>query len=182
MLAGLVSITAGCAFVKSWEALIIGLVGGVFYQGVSMFMKWLELDDVVDAVAVHGACGLWGVIAVGLFGDPDHGMGGNGAFYGGDQLGVQLMAVVVIFAWTFTLSVVVFGSLRFVGLLRLSDEWQDIGADLKEHSPTRAYTTERRTSEGDTRHSQSSKGDTTVQVVEPNEVEEPVESNEVEQP
>mmetsp|Transcript_29719 Transcript_29719/g.78911 ORF Transcript_29719/g.78911 Transcript_29719/m.78911 type:complete len:478 (-) Transcript_29719:112-1545(-) len=175
VLAGLVSITAGCAYVKSWEALIIGLVGGVSYQGVSMLMTWLELDDVVDAVAVHGACGLWGVVAVGLFGDPDHGMGGNGAFYGGDQLGVQIMAVIVIFAWTFTLSVVVFSLLRVLGLLRLSDDYQDVGADLKEHSPTRAYTPERRTSK-------TSQGDAPVEVVASHEVKEPVESNEVEQP
>jgi len=74
ILAGLVAITAGCAFVKSWEAMFIGLVGGLVYQGASMALKRLKVDDVVDAFPVHGACGAWGVLAVGLFGNPDDGM------------------------------------------------------------------------------------------------------------
>merc|ERR1719399_1734731 len=54
ILAGLVSITAGCAFVKPWEAVIIGFIGGLFYQGSSMLLRKLKVDDVVDAFAVHG--------------------------------------------------------------------------------------------------------------------------------
>merc|ERR1711937_409389 len=93
ILGGLVSITAPCAFVKPWEAVIIGFVGGGVYQGTSMLIRRLKIDDVVDAVAVHGACGLWGVIALGLFGNPDEENGGNGVFYGGNQLGTQLFAI-----------------------------------------------------------------------------------------
>ena len=63
-------------------------------------MKKLKIDDVVDAFPVHGACGIWGVVALGLFGNPDEEMGGNGLFYGGDQLRVQVMACIVIMAWT----------------------------------------------------------------------------------
>merc|ERR1712012_1366996 len=78
--AGLVAITAGCGVVKHWEAIVIGFIGAWVYQIVSMLLKYKKIDDVVDAVPVHGACGIWGVLALGLFGDPDHGMGGNGFF------------------------------------------------------------------------------------------------------
>jgi Amt family ammonium transporter len=139
ILAGLVSITAGCAFVKPWEAVIIGLIGGAVYQGTSMLMKKCKVDDVVDAVAVHGASGLWGIVALGFFGDPDEGIGGNGVFYGGNQLGTQLLAALVIILWTATLSVAVLLPLNKAGLLRLSANFQTVGADAMEHSPTKAY-------------------------------------------
>jgi len=138
ILAGLVSITAGCAFVKPWEAVIIGLLGGLIYQASSMTIQKLKIDDVVDAFSVHGACGMWGVLAVGLFGNPDEGMGGNGLFYGGDQLRTQVMGVVVIVAWTAILSVMIFAPLRKVGWLRLGDIFQDEGCDIMEHSPVGA--------------------------------------------
>merc|ERR1719201_1586578 len=96
ILAGLVSITAGCAFVKPWEAVLIGAIAAFVYVGASMLLKVLKIDDVVDAFSVHGTCGIWGVLALGLFGNPDEGMGGNGLFYGGDQLRTQVMAVIVI--------------------------------------------------------------------------------------
>merc|ERR1712014_422530 len=112
ILAGLVSITAPCAVVKSFESIIIGLMGGVVYTAVSALMKKLRVDDVVDAVAVHGACGFWGIMAIGLFGSPDIGMGGNGVLYGGDQLWTQLIAAVLIIVWTASLSLMVFVPLR----------------------------------------------------------------------
>merc|ERR1719517_418843 len=102
-------------------------------------MVKLKVDDVVDAVAVHGANGLWGIIALGFFGDPDTGMGGNGCFYGGDQIGVQILAGLVITLWVASLSVIIFMALRRGGLLRLSDEFQRTGADNKEHSLGKAY-------------------------------------------
>ena len=139
ILAGLVSITAGCAFVKPWEAIIIGLLGGVIYQGSSMLLQKLKIDDVVDAWSVHGACGIWGVLALGLFGNPDEDMGGNGLLYGGDQLRVQVMGVAVIVAWTGALSLVIFAPLRKLGMLRLADDVQEKGADFMEHSPISAY-------------------------------------------
>jgi Amt family ammonium transporter len=143
ILAGLVSITAGCAFVKPWEAIIIGFIGGFVYFGASTLMKKLKIDDVVDAFAVHGACGLWGIVALGLFGAPDDGMDGNGLFQTGkfDQLGVELLGGFVIFVWVASLSLVVFVPLKFANALRLSDAFQDKGADLMEHSPPKAYVT-----------------------------------------
>jgi len=143
ILAGLVSITAGCAFVEPWEALIIGFVGGLLYQGASMLLQKLQIDDVVDAFPVHGACGIWGVLACGLFGNPDEGMGGNGLFHGGNQQGnqlsVQVMAIIFIIGWSGGLSFLIMAPLRKLGMLRLDDEIQDKGADIMEHSPVRAY-------------------------------------------
>jgi len=139
ILAGLVGITAPCAFVKPWEALIIGAVAGCLYQGSSMLLQKLHIDDVVDAFPVHGVCGIWGVLACGLFGNPDAWEGGNGLFWGGDQLRVQIMGVLVIAAWSGGLSLLVMAPLRKLGMLRLCDDIQDQGADLMEHSPVRAY-------------------------------------------
>jgi len=139
ILAGLVAITAPCAFVKPWEALLIGLVGGLLYQAASMLLQKLRIDDVVDAFPVHGVCGIWGVLACGLFGNPDDGMGGNGLFHGGDQLRVQIMAVIVIMAWAGGLSLLILAPLRKLGMLRKSDDAQEQGADIMEHSPVRAY-------------------------------------------
>jgi Amt family ammonium transporter len=143
ILAGLVAITAGCANVEPWEAIIIGLVGGLVYQGASMLLRRLRVDDVVDAFPVHGACGLWGLLALGLFGNPDEGMGGNGAFYGGDQLGTQIFAGLLIIVWAGVLSVLIFLPLRKAGMLRMGDEFQEKGADLMEHSPAKAYAQDR---------------------------------------
>jgi len=139
ILAGLVAITAACATVKPWEAVLIGFAAAFVYQGCSMLLKLLKIDDVVDAVPVHGACGVWGVLALGLFGDPDHDMGGNGLFYGGDQLRVQVMAIIIITSWSVVFSVLILVPLRFTNMLRLSDEYQDEGADAMEHSPPKAY-------------------------------------------
>lgn len=139
ILAGLVAITAGCGAVKSWEAIIIGLIGGLVYQGASMLMRKCKVDDVVDAVPVHGACGLWGLLALGFFGNPDEGKGGNGVFYGGNQLGTQIVAAIVIILWVGAWSLAIFVPLRFAGALRLGDDIQDKGADILEHSPPKAY-------------------------------------------
>uniref|UniRef100_A0A7S0B5C1 Ammonium transporter n=1 Tax=Pyrodinium bahamense TaxID=73915 RepID=A0A7S0B5C1_9DINO len=132
ILAGLVAITAGCAAMKTWEALLTGLIGGLVYQGASMLMQKLRVDDVVDAFAVHGATGFWGVFALGLFGE-------NGVFYGGDQLGVQIVGLLLIAVWVAVLSLLTLFPLKLAGLLRLSDDFQEQGADVVEHSPSKAY-------------------------------------------
>lgn len=91
LLAGLVAITAGCAFVTPFGGLIIGLISGIIVVEVTFFVeKKLKIDDPVGAVAVHGANGIWGVLALGLFADGQYGDGLNGVkggvtglFYGG---------------------------------------------------------------------------------------------------
>jgi len=137
ILAGLVSITAGCAVVHPWEAIVIGCIGGFVYQGTSMLLEKLQVDDVVDAFPVHGGGGCWGVLALGFFGPKE--TGGNGAFYGGDQLGVQIVAVLIIAAWSAGLSLALFIPLKKMNFLRLSDTFQEKGADHMEHSPQKAY-------------------------------------------
>jgi len=139
ILAGLVAVTAACANIKPWEAVIIGLVGGSLYQAGSMLLRRLKVDDVVDAFPVHGINGLWAVIALGLFGNPDEGIGGNGVLYGGNQLGTQLAGAFIIIAWSGVLSVGILLPLRKLGMLRLSDTFQEQGADVMEHSPAKAY-------------------------------------------
>jgi Amt family ammonium transporter len=91
LLAGLVAITAPCAFVSPAGALAIGLISGVIVVEVAFFVeRKLKIDDPVGAIAVHGANGIWGVIALGLFADGSYGDGLNGVagtvtglFYGG---------------------------------------------------------------------------------------------------
>merc|ERR1719169_167981 len=131
ILGGLVSITAPCGSVAPGESVVIGLIGAFVYQGASMLMVKLKIDDPLDAFAVHGACGFWGVMAAGLFGE------GNGAFYGGDQLGVQIVAALLIFVWVGVPSLLLCVALKKGGMLRVSDEIQEDGMDLHEHSPIR---------------------------------------------
>ncbi len=99
MLAGLVAITAPCAFVAPWAALVIGAIGGfVVVGGVVFFERVLKVDDPVGASSVHGLNGLWGMIALGIFADGTYGAGWNGVeggvrglLYGdGSQLAAQL--------------------------------------------------------------------------------------------
>jgi len=79
MLAGLVAITAPCAFVNSVSACIIGLVSGILVVEVVFFVeRKLKIDDPVGAIAVHGSNGLWGILSVGLFADGTYGAGFNG--------------------------------------------------------------------------------------------------------
>lgn len=139
VLAGLVAITAPCAYVNHWEALIIGGFAAFFYQGSSMLMIRLRIDDVVDAVAVHFTNGLWGLLAAGLFGNPDDGLGGNGLFHGGDQLGTQVFSAVILILWAGVISLLIFLPLRLLAWLRFDDKFQSAGADIMEHSPMKAY-------------------------------------------
>ena len=137
LLAGLVGITAGCGAVYNWAAVIIGLVAGVLVVfAVDFFVKVLKVDDPVGAIAVHGVCGAWGVIAVGLFSATEvEGFWKKGLFYGGgfDQLGPQLIGVVSIAAFVgITMAVIFFGIKATVGL-RVSEQEEIEGLDVHEH-------------------------------------------------
>src|SRR5262249_56604176 len=112
MLAGLVAITAPCAFVAPWAALVIGVIAGALVcWSVEFFDKKARVDDPCGAISVHGVCGAWGVLAVGLFADGTYGIGWNGVsatalhgvqgiFYGDPgQLGAQVIDMVVGFIW-----------------------------------------------------------------------------------
>ena len=142
MLAGLVAITAPCAFVSPIGAAIIGIVAGVLVVGGIVFVeRVLKVDDPVGAVSVHGFNGLWGLIALGLFADGSYGDGFNGVegtvrglFYGGGwgQLGAQAIAVVVVVCWAFGLMYVFFRIQKKVQGIRVTREEEMIGLDIPE--------------------------------------------------
>jgi ammonium transporter, Amt family len=113
MLAGLVAITAPCAFVAPWAAAVIGLIAGVLCIEAVFFLERRGIDDPVGAVAVHGICGTFGVLAVGIFANGKYGAGWNGSSSEGvegiikgdwSQLGAQALGAVVI--WTIIFGIV----------------------------------------------------------------------------
>ncbi len=128
-LAGLVAITAPCAFVTPLEAIIIGAVGGVImYLGVN-FLEKRRIDDVVGAVSVHGFCGVWGTLAVGLF------HGELGLLHGGgaNQLITQVIGIVAVAAFSIISAAIIFYALKAVGWLRAKREGELLGLDIYEH-------------------------------------------------
>ena len=142
LLAGLVAITAPCAFVAPWAAAVIGIVAGVL---VVAAVVWVEhkakVDDPVGAIAVHGACGLWGLIALGLFADGKYGDGVNGVAGGvkglltfgeAGQLWAQLTSVVVLVAWCSIACVIFFTILKKAGVLRSTEAAEIAGLDMPE--------------------------------------------------
>jgi ammonium transporter, Amt family len=123
MLAGLVAITAPCAFVNVWSAAIIGLVSGVLVIEASFFFeRKLKIDDPVGAISVHGVNGAWGVLSLGLFADGSYGSGWNGVkgtvtglFYGDpSQFFAQLIGVITNFIYVAAIGWVVF---KVIGLI-----------------------------------------------------------------
>jgi ammonium transporter, Amt family len=143
MLAGLVAITAGCAFVAPWAAVIIGAVAGVLVVYSVEFWDRRHIDDPCGAISVHGVNGAWGVLAVGLFADgtyPARGVGWNGVsggvtglFYGdAGQLGVQLFHVVVGFVWAWGITWIIFSIAKRFIQLRVSPEAEIEGLDVPE--------------------------------------------------
>ena len=142
MLAGLVAITAPCAFVSPVGAAIIGIVAGVLVVGAIIFVeRYLKVDDPVGAVSVHGVNGLWGLIALGLFADGSYGEGWNGVagtvrglFYGGGggQLAAQAIDAAVVFIWAFGLMYVFFRVQKEVQGIRVTRDEEMIGLDLPE--------------------------------------------------
>jgi Amt family ammonium transporter len=136
-LAGLVGITAPCGSVALWAAAIIGLVAGVLvFSSVLFIEKVLKVDDPVGAISVHGTCGLWGTLAVGLFGSSriDGGIT-DGLLLGGgfEQLGKQAAFVGATFVFAFGASLILFFLVKATIGLRVSDAEQIEGLDLGEH-------------------------------------------------
>jgi Amt family ammonium transporter len=135
-LAGLVGITAGTWVVSPLGAVIIGFLAGIIVVlSVEFLDKVLHIDDPVGAVSVHGTCGAWGTIAVGLFADGVNDPGIVGLFYGGGaaQLGVQVIGVLAVFAYVVVASLILFGILKALGILRVSEKEELQGLDIGEH-------------------------------------------------
>lgn len=136
-LAGLVAITAPCAFVSVGSSIIIGLIAGVLVVLSVMMFDRLKIDDPVGALSVHLVNGIFGTLAVGLFArDGITGTAtGNGLFYGGGLklLGAQAVGVVAVGAFTFVAALVVWYLIRLVMGMRVSREEEIAGLDLGEH-------------------------------------------------
>lgn len=142
ILAGLVAVTAPCAFVEPWAAAVIGLIGGVLVCLAAFALEKAKIDDPVGAVPVHLCNGIWGVLAVGIFasGNPDtaawNGMDQavTGLLYGGgfSQLAAQALEAVSIFGVVFGLSYVFFAILNSFGILRSEVSAEVIGLDMPE--------------------------------------------------
>jgi ammonium transporter, Amt family len=137
LLAGLVGITAGCAAVTPQAALVIGGLSGILVVfAVDFFDKVAKVDDPVCAISVHGVCGLFGTLCVGLFAREDaEGFWSQGLLYGGgtDQLVSQVIGVVAILAWVSITSIILFGVLKAAHGLRVSEEEEIAGLDILEH-------------------------------------------------
>jgi len=136
VLGGLVSITAGCATVKPPWAFLIGAVASFVYFYGSMLLNKFKIDDPLQATAVHGFCGIWGLIAAGLFSDveslsiayknADPAWLSRGV---GIRLGHQLLGTLALMAWALSMSFIVFWALHSVGKLRVSEELERAGLD-----------------------------------------------------
>ena len=136
LLAGLVGVTAGCYAVTTIGAVIIGAISGLLVVGsVHMFDKF-KIDDPVGAISVHGVCGVFGTIAVGLFSnESSEGFISKGLFYGGgtDQLVSQIIGVLGIGAFVLVASTILFAVIKRTIGLRVSPEEELAGLDMFEH-------------------------------------------------
>jgi Amt family ammonium transporter len=141
MLAGLVAITAPCAFVSSFLAFVIGAIAGLLVCWSVFFVeRTLMVDDPVGAISVHGTCGAWGVLSLGLFSDGTYGDGFNGVegtvrglFYGGaSQFVAQIIGTVTCFVFIFAASYAFFKAYDVVFGMRVSPEIELEGLDVPE--------------------------------------------------
>ena len=132
-LAGLVGITAGCAYVDPWASVVIGAIaGGVMIGGVWLVKNVIKADDPVGAVAVHGISGAWGVLAVGIFAAGNNDV--TGLIYGNAaQLLPQIVGILAAMAWGFGVGFIMFKLIDVTMGLRATDEEEEEGLDEPEH-------------------------------------------------
>jgi len=143
MLAGLVAVTAPCAFIAPWAATIVGIIAGFLVcYSVEFIDRKLKIDDPCGAISVHGVCGAWGLIAVGLFADgtyPTSGWNGvagpvKGLLVNGDvgQLGAQVVDVVVGLIWAWGITWIIFTVAKRFVQVRVAPEVEIEGLDEAE--------------------------------------------------
>ncbi|MGO4537583.1 ammonium transporter [Paenibacillus sp. 2TAB19] len=138
-LAGLVAITASCAFVEPWAAIVIGLIAGIVVVLSMRFFEKMGIDDPIYALSAHGAAGVWGTLSNGLFATPELaekiGVGKAGLFYGGglEQLGVQALGIAACGAFAFAVSYIILFVMKKTMGLRVTEEQEIIGLDISEH-------------------------------------------------
>lgn len=119
ILAGLVGITAGADSISPAAAILVGLIAGVLCTFSVLFFDKIKIDDPVGAISVHGVCGIFGTLAVGI--------------WGSGSLGVQLLGTLVISATAFAAAMVIFGILKVAGGIRVSEAEEIEGLDIGEH-------------------------------------------------
>ena len=119
LLAGLVSITAGADSVSPFASVLMGAIGGVIVVFSIIFLDKIKVDDPVGAISVHGTCGIWGTIAVGIF--------------GGASLSSQIIGVLGVYIFAFVFSYIVFLLIKLTMGVRVSAEDESSGLDISEH-------------------------------------------------
>ncbi len=129
-LAGLVAITANAHAVSALSAVLIGAVGGLVMLGCDHLLEQVRIDDAVSAIPVHLAAGVWGTLAVALFGQPA--LLGTGLSFGA-QLQVQILGILVCGLWTFSLTYFLLALINRVIPLRVTAEEEHIGLNISEH-------------------------------------------------
>jgi Amt family ammonium transporter len=141
MLAGLVAITAPCAFVSAGGAALIGLISGILVVEAVFFFDRIGIDDCVGALSVHGVNGAWGCLSIGLFADGTYGDGWNGVagtvrglFYGGglSQFWAELIGVATCFITLSILALIVYYIAELLVGNRVSKEVEIEGLDVAE--------------------------------------------------
>jgi Amt family ammonium transporter len=138
-IAALVAITAACAFVAPWAAILIGFVAGAIVVLGSLLVERIGIDDPVGALAAHGMAGVWGTLALGFLTVPklaeNLATGKGGLFYGGGfhQLGIQALGLVSVGAFTLTASFLVLWLMKVTVGIRTEPEVETLGLDVSEH-------------------------------------------------
>jgi len=141
ILAGLVGITAGCHVVEPWGAILIGFIASLVYYGASKSLQTVGVDDPLDAAAVHGFCGFWGVLACAIFGNNDFITEGEYLYDGAIQstgriLANQFIGAFTIMVWTCGNSALLFGILKLTNNLRVDDATEKSGLNIKHSTRT----------------------------------------------
>lgn len=139
-LGGLVGITANCSVVEPWAAILIGIISGWVYVLSSKLLVLLKIDDAVDAIPVHGFCGIWGCLATGIFGSTDriafaYGTADTGGILYGkfNLIGVEIIGVLFIIAWCVGVMTPFFLLLNALGMLRVDPMEEKVGLDISHH-------------------------------------------------
>jgi Amt family ammonium transporter len=137
--AGLVAITAACAFVAPWAAIVVGTVAGAIVVFGTIGVERAGIDDPIGAIAAHGMAGVWGTLSLGLLTLPSQakslGTGSAGLLYGGGlhQLGVQVLGLAAVGAFTFSASFGVLWLMKVTFGIRTDSETETAGLDISEH-------------------------------------------------
>ncbi len=134
-LAGLVAVTAPCAFIDPWAAITIGAIGGVLVVLVALSLDKMKIDDPVGAFPVHGVNGIWGTLAIGIFGKSSLGLPSDGLIYGGGfaQLGIQLLGIASIITFVLITMGTIFKVIDLTIGLRVTRDEENLGLDIGEH-------------------------------------------------